>query len=242
MPTKTYKRVSDQRAHPFRPNETELFPMGVCGQMAGALGINGSGEIARLHRILNDAGSFAHLAAYVKKEGVPAANQRTALKGLKKLLEQVIKFIDELDWQSNEDIAAGYAKDGPVFTASADRISSEAYSQRDRDVAAIRRLALAVEFSNVNLNTSGKSRLGIEIRQAKHLMEVYEEFTRKRVSGERSPKSGNLVRQFLELGLNHITGGALAIGQIDYVLRKAAEMLRQQEKMTYGVNYPSARG
>jgi len=65
MPTKSYKRVSDQKAAPFRPN---------------------------------NAGSFAHLAAYVKKEGVPAANQRTALKGLKRLLEQIIKFTDELDW------------------------------------------------------------------------------------------------------------------------------------------------
>jgi hypothetical protein len=98
MPTKSYKRVSDQKAAPFRPNETELFPMQICAHMVRALGITEADEITRLREILNNAGSFAHLAAYVKKEGVPAANQRTALKGLKRLLEQIIKFTDELDW------------------------------------------------------------------------------------------------------------------------------------------------
>jgi hypothetical protein len=198
--------------------------------MAGTLGISDLDEIARLHWILNDAGNFAHLAAYVKKEGVPAANQRAALKNLIKSLKQTIQFIDELDWQSSEDIAAGYAKDAPVFTASADRISSEFYSQRNRDVAAIRRYALAAEFAEARLNTSDKSRLGIEIRQAKYIIEAYEEFTGQRVSGERSTKTGNRVRQFLELGLNHVTESVLDIGQIDYVLRKAREMIRQQRK------------
>ena len=230
MPTKTYKRVSAQKARPFRPSETELFPMGICEQMAGALGITNSHEITRLHGILNDAGSFAHLAAYVKKEGVPAANQRAALKGLKKLLEQSIKSIEELDWQSSEDIAAGYAKDAPVFTASADRISSKAYSQRDKDVAGIRRLVTAAAFAESHIDTSGKSVLGIEIRQAKYLMEAYEEFSGQRVRGARSRKSGNPARQFLELGLNHVVEGALAIGKIDYVLRKAAEILSQHRE------------
>jgi hypothetical protein len=230
MPTKTHKRVSGRKANSFRPSETELFPMEICGQMALVLGTTEPEEIKRLHGTLNYAGSFAHVAAYVKKEGVPAANQRAALKGLRKLLEPAIQIIDDLDWQSNEDIAAGYAKDAPLFIAHADRIRSESYSQRDRDFAAIRRLAMAVGFSEAHLNTSGKSRLGIEIRQGKYLMEACEEFTGESVSGVRSTKSGNLVRQFLELGLNHITGGALAIGQIDYVLRKAAEMLSQQRK------------
>jgi hypothetical protein len=161
---------------------------------------------------------------------------------MKKLLEQIIKLIDELDWQSNEDVAAGYAKDAPVFTASVDRTSSKFYSQRDRDAAAIRRYAMAVEYSEAHLNTSDKSVLGIEIRQAIYIIEDYEEFTGQRVSGERSIKSGNLVRQFLELGLNHVTEGALDTGQIDYVLRKAAEMVRQQRKSHYGVDYPSAAG
>jgi hypothetical protein len=231
MPTKTYKRVPGQKAKPFRPNETELFPMEICGPMARALGISDPQEIRRLHGILNDAGSFAHLAAFLKKEGVPGANQRAALQGLKKLLEQIIKFIDELDWQSKEDIAAGYAKDAPVFTARADRISSEAYSQRNRDVAGIRRLAAAVTFAEAHLNTSGKSRLGIEIRQAKYIIEAYEEFTGQRVSGERSIKEGNRVRQFLELGVNHVIQNTLDSGQIDYVLRKATEMVRQPGKL-----------
>jgi hypothetical protein len=204
--------------------------MQICAHMVRALGITEPDEITRLRGILNDAGSFAHLAAYVKKEGVPAANQRTALKGLKRLLEQIIKFTDELDWQSNEDIAAGYAKDAPVFTAHPDRISSEAYSQRNGDIAAIRRLAEAVTFAESHLNTSGKSLLGIEIRQAKYIIEAYEDFTGQRVVGERSTKRGNRVRQFLELGLNHITEGALDSGQIDYVLRKGAEMVRQPGK------------
>jgi hypothetical protein len=117
MPTKTYRRVSDQEPRPFQPSETELFPIEVCGQMARALGINDPDEITRLHQILNYPGSFAHLAAYVKRAGIPAANQRAALKNLVKLLRQTIKFIHELDWQSNEAVAAGYAKERPVFSA-----------------------------------------------------------------------------------------------------------------------------
>ena len=95
------------------------------------------------------------------------------------------------------------------------RISSEAYSQRNRDIAATRRLTAAVAFAESHIYTSGKSRLGIEIRQAKYLMETYEEFTGASLSGERSTKRGNLVRQFLELGL----------------LRKAVEMLSQQREL-----------
>jgi hypothetical protein len=53
MPTKTYRRVSDQEPRPFQPSETELFPIEVCGQMARALGINDPDEITRLHQILN---------------------------------------------------------------------------------------------------------------------------------------------------------------------------------------------
>jgi hypothetical protein len=101
---------------------------------------------------------------------------------------------------------------------------------------------MAVEFSEAHLNTSNKSVLGIEIRKAKYIIDSYEEFTGQRVRGERSIKSGNLVRQFLEFGLNHLTEGALDSGQIDYVLRKATEMVRQQRKSHYGVDYLSAAG
>jgi hypothetical protein len=124
MPTKTYRQISHQKPRPFQPSETELFPMEVCSRMSKALDVSDPEEITRLHRILNYAGSFAHIAAYVKKEGVPAGSQRAALKCLKKFLGLAVKTIDELDWQSKEDIAAGYAKDESVFTASADRISS----------------------------------------------------------------------------------------------------------------------
>jgi hypothetical protein len=242
MPTKTYRRVSDQEPRPFQPSETELFPIEVCGQMARALGINDPDEITRLHQILNYPGSFAHHATYGKKEGIPAANQRAALKNLAKLLRQTIKFIDELDWQSNEAIAAGYAKERPVFSARADRISSEFYSQRDRDGAGMRRYLEAVAFSEAHINTSSKSKLGIEIRQTKYVVEAYEEFTGQPISGERSNKRGNPVREFLELGVNHITGGDLTVGQIGYVIRQASDMLRQQRKMTCGGNHPSAGG
>jgi len=47
MPTKSYKRVSDQKAAPFRPNETELFPMQICAHMVRALGITEADEITR---------------------------------------------------------------------------------------------------------------------------------------------------------------------------------------------------
>jgi hypothetical protein len=59
MPTKTYLRVSGQKARPFRPSETELFPMEICRQMANVLDISDSEKITRLYQILDDAGSFA---------------------------------------------------------------------------------------------------------------------------------------------------------------------------------------
>jgi hypothetical protein len=211
--------------------------------MAEALDIADPDKIARLHQILSDIGSFAHLAAYVKKEGVPSGNQRAALQNLEKLLRQIIKAIDELDWQSNEDIAAGYAKDEPVFTASADRISSPFYSQRNNDVAALRRYAMAVEFAEAHIDTSNKARFGIEIRQTKYLIEAYEEFTGQLMRGERSNKKGRTqVGEFLKLGVNHITESRLTLPQLGYVIRQAAEMVRQQRKNTCGGNHPRDGG
>jgi hypothetical protein len=243
MPTKAYKRISDQSARPFQPSETELFPLEICRQMASALDVNVPDESTRLHEILNDAGSFAHLATYVKKEGVPIGSQRASLKNLSELLEKTIKAIDELDWQSNECIAAGYAKEKPVFTAYPDWISSPFYSQRARDVEALRRCAKAVAFAEAHLNTSSKSRLGIEIREAKYIIEACEEFTGQPIRGERSNKKGrNRVSSFLQLGVNHITGGKLTAAQIGYVIRQAAEKIRQQRKITVGGNHPSAGG
>jgi hypothetical protein len=99
MPTKTCKRISNQRAHLFPQSETELFPVEICRQMASVLDISDPGEIARLHGILNDPGSFAYLATYLKKAGVPNGGQRASLKNLSKLLEKTIKAIDEPDWQ-----------------------------------------------------------------------------------------------------------------------------------------------
>jgi len=235
MPTKTYKRISDQSARPFQPSETELFPMEICREMASALDVNAPGEITSLHEILNDAGGFAHLATYVKKEGVPSGSQRTSLKNLSELLEKTVKYVDELDWQSNECIAAGYAEENPVFTANPDRISSPFYSQREMDVEVLRRYAKAVAFAEAHLNTSSKSRLGIEIRQAKYIIEACEEFTGQPIRGERSNKKGrNQVSGFLQLGVNHITGGKLTVAQIGYVIRQAAEKIRQQRKITVG--------
>jgi hypothetical protein len=99
MPTKTCKRISNQRAHLFPQSETELFPVEICRHMASVLDISDPGEIARLHGILNDPGSFAYLATYLKKAGVPNCSQRASLKNLSKLLEKTIKAIDEPDWQ-----------------------------------------------------------------------------------------------------------------------------------------------
>jgi hypothetical protein len=242
MPTKTYRRVSDQKARPFQPKETELFPMKICGQMARASCKDDLDEIIRLHQILNYPGSFSQVAAYLKKEGIPEARQRAALKHLLKSLTETIKLIDELDWQSNECTAAGYAKEKPVFTASSDRVSSEFYSQRNRDVEAIRRYREAIAFAEAHINTSSKSRVGIEIRQVKYIIEAYEEFTGQLISGERSNKKGNSAREFLELGINHITGGNLTVEQIGYVIREASEMLRKQRTNTCGGNNPSAGG
>jgi hypothetical protein len=90
------------------------------------LDISDPGEIARLHGILNDPGSFAYLATYLKKAGVPNGSQRASLKNLSKLLEKTIKAIDEPDWQSNECVAAGYAKEKPVFTPVVARRVSQA--------------------------------------------------------------------------------------------------------------------
>jgi hypothetical protein len=126
MPTKTCKRISNQRAHLFPQSETELFPVEICRHMASVLDISDPGEIARLHGILNDPGSFAYLATYLKKAGVPNCSQRASLKNLSKLLEKTIKAIDERDWQSNECVAAGYAKEKPVFTPVVARRVSQA--------------------------------------------------------------------------------------------------------------------
>jgi hypothetical protein len=211
--------------------------------MVRALDIDDKNETARLHEILNYAGSIGHIAAFIKKEGVSIGSQRAALKNLTRSLRQTIQFIAELHWQSNELVAAGYAKEEPVFTASADRISSPLYSQRDRDLAAIRRYTMAVEFAEAQIDTSSKARLGVEIRQAKYVIEAYEEFTGKPISGERSNIRGrSQAREFLELGVNHVTEGKLIGSQVQYVIRQAAEMVRQQRKNTLGVNHPSSGG
>ena len=211
--------------------------------MARALDIDDPDKIARLHQILNDPGSFAQVAAYVKKEGVPSGSQRAALKNLKRLLKQTIEAIDELDWQSNQCVAAGYAKEEPVFTANADRISSPSYSQRNSDVAEIRRYAMAVEFAEGHLNTSNKAKLGIEIRQAKYVIAAYEEFIGQLMRGERSNKRERIpVQEFLKLGVKYITGEKLTAAEIGYVIRQAAEMVRRQRKNTCDGNHPPSGG
>jgi hypothetical protein len=229
MPTKTPRRTSAQQVRAYQPGETELFPMAICGQMGRALGVDAPDDIIRLHGILNDPGSFAQIAAFVDKCGIPPAGQRAALKELQKSLEKPLRLIEQLDWQSNEGIAAGYARERSVFTASVNSTGVDFYIQRDADFAAMRRLARAVGFAADNLYTGSKTRLGVEIRHAKYIIEAYEEFSGKHLSGERSDKreSGG-VKEFLEIGVNHITEGRLTTTQIGYVIRQAAEMRRRQ--------------
>jgi len=229
MPTKTPRRTPAQQVRAYQPVETELFPRAICGEMARALGVDAPDDFTRLHGILNDPGSFAQIAAFVDKFGIPPAGQRAALKELQKSLEKLLRLIEQLDWQSNEGIAAGYAREKSVFTASVNHTGVEFYIQRDADFAAMRRLARAVAFAADNLYTGSKTRLGKEIRHAKYIIEAYEEFSGKHLSGERSDKreSGG-IKEFLEIGVNHITEGRLTTTQIGYVIRQAAEMRRRQ--------------
>ena len=69
----------------------------------------------------------------------------------------------------------------------------------------------------------------MEIRHAKYIIEAYEEFSGKLLSGERSNKrQSDGVKEFLEIGVNHITEGRLTTTQIEYVIRQAADMYRRQ--------------
>lgn len=70
-------------------------------------GVDAPDDITRLHGILNDPGSFAHLAAYMDKFVIPAAGQRAALKELQNSLEKPLRLIEQLDWQPNEGIMLG---------------------------------------------------------------------------------------------------------------------------------------
>ena len=212
----------------YQPGETELFPKAICGEMARALGVDAPDDITRLYRILNDPGSFAQIAAYVEKCGIPPAGQRATLKELQKSMENTLRLIEQVDWQSNEGIAAGYARERNIFTASANSISAPFYTQRNADFAAMRRYATAVAFAADNLYTGSKTRFGMEIRHAKYIIEAYEEFTGQLLSGERSKKRGSDgAREFLEIGVNHITEGRLTTTEIGYVIRQAAEMCRR---------------
>jgi hypothetical protein len=229
MPTKTHPRKPAHEVRPYRPTETELFPKAICGQMAQALGIDAPVEITKLYDLLNDPGSFAQIAAYVEKFGIRPAGQRAALKGAQKALAKALERVEQLDWQSNEDIAAAYAQENAVFTAHVNMVSSPYYTQRNRDLASARRLERAIAFAGDNLYTASKSKLGINIRHAKYLIAAYEEFTGEILRGERSDKGdGNGARRFLEIGVNHITEGRLSVAQIKYVIRAAAEMSRRQ--------------
>ena len=229
MPTKTPRRTPKEEVRPYQPSETELFPRAICGQMARALGVDASDDITRLHGILNDPGSLAHLSAYVDKFGIPAAGQRATLKEYQTSLAKTLALGEQLDWQSNEDIAAGYARERNVFTASLNSTGVEFYTQRNADFAAMRRHATAVGFAADKIYTGSKTRLGVEIRHTKYIIEAYEEFTGKLLSGERSNKRGSGgVKEFLEIGVNHITESRLTATQIQYVIRQAAEMRRRQ--------------
>ena len=243
MPTKTPRRTPIEEVRPYQPSETELFPRAICGEMARALGVDAPDDITRLHGILNYPGGFAQIAAFVDKCGIPAAGQRVALKELQKSLEKPLRLIEQLDWQSKENIAAGYAREKSVFTASVNSTGVEFYIHRDADFAAMRRLATAVAFAADNLYTASKTRLGVEIRHAKFIIEAYEEFSGKQLSGERSDKrQHDGVRKFLEIGVNHITEGRLTATQIGYVIRQAAEMRRRQRVIKFGENDPSRDG
>jgi hypothetical protein len=126
----------------------------------------------------------------------PPAGQRAALKELKKSLAKALALSEQIDWQSNEDIAAGYAQEKSVFTASVNSTGVEFCTQRNADLAAMRRYAKAVAFAADNLYTGSKTRLGREIRRAKYIIEAYKEFSGKHLSGERSNKreSGGINR------------------------------------------------
>lgn len=229
MPTKTPRRTPMEEVRPYQPNETELFPRAICGQMARALGVDAPDDITRLHDILSYPGSFAHLSTYVEKCGIPAAGQAAVLKELQKSFAKTLALSEQIDWQSNEDIAAGYAQEKSVFMASVKGTSAPFYTQRDNDLAGMSRYAMAVAFAADNVNTASKSRLGMKIRHAKYIIEAYEEFTGKLLRGERSDKrQHDGVREFLEIGVNHITEGRLTATQIGYVIRQAAEMRRRQ--------------
>jgi hypothetical protein len=233
VPTKTFRGRFGYRAPPFEPSETELFSMEVCARMAQALDRNAIDDIKKLYGILNDAsscsGSIVHIAAYVDKHGTSAGNQRSALRQLAKAAKSYLDLLDALDWQSNELIAAGYAKDENVYTATADSISSLYYSKRESDLESTRRLAAAITYAEANIDTSSKVKLGLPTRYAKHLVNSYEEFTGCVVSGERSDnKQKEKVKRFLELGLNYITQGELFPSERRSALRRAAEARRKQ--------------
>ena len=228
MATKTPRRTPAEKVRAHQPGAAELFSRAICGEMARALGVDAADDILRLHGILNDPGSFAHITAYIEKFGIPPAGQRATLKELQKSLAKTLELIEQLDWQSDEGIAAGYAQESYVFTASVNSIRAPFYTRRNADFAAIRRYAAAVAFAAENLYTGSKARLGMEIRQAKYIIESYEEFAGKPLSGERSNKRQNDgIRVFLEIGVNHITEGRLTTAQIGYVIRQAAEMHRR---------------
>ena len=229
MPTKTPRRTPVEEVRAYQPGATELFSRAICGEMAQVLGFGAPDDITRLRSILNDPGSFAHLAAFVEKCGFLTAGQRATLKELKKSLKKThFAFIEQLDWQSNENIAAGYAKESYVFTASVNSIRAPFYTRRNADFAAIRRYAAAVAFAAENLYTGSKTRLGMEIRQAKYIIEAYEEFAGKPLSGERSNKrQSDRVKEFLKIGVKHITEDRLTTAQIGYVIRQAAETHRR---------------
>jgi len=130
MPTRTPRRTPAQKVRAYQPGETELFPRAICGEMARALGgVDAPEDITRLHGILNDPGSFAQVATFVDKFGIPSAGQRAALKELQKSLVKPLRLIEQLDWQSNEGIAAGYAREKSVFTASVNSTGVEFYIQ-----------------------------------------------------------------------------------------------------------------
>ena len=188
MPTKTPRHTPMEEVRPYQPSETELFPMAICGEMARALGVDAPDDITRLHGILNHPGSYAQIAGFFDKRGIPAAGQRAALKELQKSLEKPLRLIEQLDSQSNEGIAAGYAREHNVFTASTNRTRVEFYIQRDAAFAAICGLTTAIAFAADNLYIGSKTRLGVEIRHTQYFIEAYEEFTGKLLSGERSNK------------------------------------------------------
>jgi hypothetical protein len=100
-----------------------------------------------------------------------------------------------------------------------------------------------VAFAADNLYTASKARFGVAIRHTKYIIEAYQEFTGKLLSDERSTKRQNDgVREFLEIGVNHISEGRLTTAQIGYVIRRAADMCRRGRLFTSGENDPSRNG